>query len=71
MYYRDFWSFSENKQKLGRVLGPTANEGNEMAQSILTLKGTVITQKTVRKLRTKELHSETEKISAHYLMTLF
>ena len=38
-------------EKLGRVLGPTPNEGNEMAQSVLTMKGTVITRRTLRKLR--------------------
>ena len=61
VYYRDFGSFPENKEKLGRVLGPCKNEGNEMAQSVVTSKGTVITRRTLRKLRTDEIHSETEK----------
>ena len=31
VYYRDHGSFPENKEKLGRILGPIRNEGNEMA----------------------------------------
>ena len=61
VYYRDFGSFPENKEKLGRVLGPTENEGNEMAQSILTHKGTVVTRRTMRKLRWDEIQSPIEK----------
>ena len=61
VYYRDFGSFPENKEKLGRVLGPCKNEGSEMSQSILNFKGNVITRRTVRKLRSDELHSESEK----------
>ena len=38
VYYRDHGNFPENKQKLGRVLGPMQNEGNEMAQGVLTSK---------------------------------
>ena len=47
VYYRDFGSFPENKEKLGRVLGPCINEGNEMAQNILTSKGKVIPRRTL------------------------
>ena len=61
VYYRDHGSFPENKQKLGRVLGPIPNEGNEMAQGVLTSKGTIVPRRTIRKLNTSELHSETEK----------
>ena len=61
VYYRDFGSFPENKEKLGRVLGPCKNEGSEMSQSILTNKGTVVTRRTIRKLRAEEIHSESEK----------
>ena len=61
VYYRDHGSFPENKQKLGRVLGPIQNEGNEMAQAVLTSKGTVIPRRTLRKLDISEIHSETEK----------
>ena len=34
-HYRDFGSFPENKEKLGRILGLFKNEGNEMSQSIV------------------------------------
>ena len=61
IYYRDADNFPENKEKLGRILGPVRNEGNEMAQSVLTSKGTVITRRTMRRLKTAELHSESEK----------
>jgi len=61
IYYRDQGSFPENKEKLGRVLGPILNEGNEMAQAILTSKGTIVPRRTIRSLRTEELYSETEK----------
>ena len=42
VYYRDSGSFPENKEKLGRVLGPTVNEGNEMAQAVLVASSKVI-----------------------------
>ena len=61
VYYRDHGSFPENKEKLGRVLGPVPNEGNEMSQAVLTSKGTVIPRRTLRKLRKEEIHSESEK----------
>ena len=61
IYYRDHGSFPENKEKLGRVLGPIKNEGNEMAQAILTSKGTVVPRRTIRRLRKEELYSEVEK----------
>ena len=62
IYYRDKESsFPENKLKLGRVLGPIPNEGNEMAQAILTSKGTIIPRRSLRKLLVSELHSESEK----------
>ena len=47
--------------KLGRVLGPIPNEGNEMAQAVLTSNGTVIPRRLLRKLLVSELHSESEK----------
>ena len=61
IYYRDFGSFPENKEKLGRVLGPLRNEGNEMAQAVLTSKGTIIPRRTMRCLKPSEIHSEVEK----------
>ena len=61
IYYRDHGAFPINKEKLGRALGPLKNEGNEMAQAILTSQGTVIPRRTIRKLNKAELHDETEK----------
>lgn len=62
MYYRDKdSSFPEDKLKLGRVLGPIPNEGNEMAQAVLTSKGTIIPRRSLRKLLVSELHAESEK----------
>ena len=61
MYYRDHGSFPENKEKLGRALGPTTNKGNQMAQAVLAASGRVIPCHTLRKLTIAELHSETEK----------
>ena len=50
VYYRDHGVFPINKEKLGRVLGPIKNEGNEMAQAVLTSNGKVIPRRTIRKL---------------------
>eukprot|EP00984_Skeletonema_dohrnii_P000995 scaffold318_cov96-Skeletonema_dohrnii-CCMP3373.AAC.6 len=55
-YYRDNTEGYPNmRENLGRCLGPTRNEGNEMAQWILTKKGTVIVRRTLRKLTPHEL----------------
>ena len=43
------------------MLGHIQNEGNEMAQAVLTSKGTVIPRRSLRKLLVSGLHSETEK----------
>ena len=59
IYYRDH-GFPINKEKLGKVLGPLKNEGNEMAQAVLTYEGTLIPRKTIRRLRVEELHSPVE-----------
>ena len=61
VYYRDHGNFPENKQKLGRVLGPMKNEGNEMAQGVLNSNGKIVPRRTIRKLSVSELHSESEK----------
>ena len=50
IYYQDHGSFPIMKEKLGRALGPLRNEGNEMAQAILTSKGIIIPCHAVRKL---------------------
>ena len=55
------WVFPENKENIGRVLGPINNEGNEMAQDVLNKKSRVIPCHTIRKLRKDEIFSETEK----------
>ena len=62
IYYRDDSSYPENKEKLGCILGPLANEGNEMAQAILNSNARVITRRTIRCLTTVERHSESEKV---------
>jgi hypothetical protein len=61
VYYRDHGVFPINKEQLGRVLGPLKNEGNEMAQAVLSSTGRVIPRRTIRHLRPEELHNETEK----------
>ena len=61
VYYKNPASFPESKWKLGRVLGPMKNEGNEMAQAILTSQATVVPRRTVRALSRAELISEIEK----------
>ena len=61
VYYRDHGNFPTNKEQLGRVLGPLRNEGSEMSQAVLTIKGTVVPRRTLRKLTTSELTNESEK----------
>ena len=61
MCYREFGSFTENKEKLGRELKPCKNEGNEISQSIVASRGHIIIRRTVRSIQTSKLHSETEK----------
>ena len=59
-YYRDHGSFPENKEKLGQVLGPSINEGNEMAQNILTHKSTIVVRRSLRRLTVAEENSPLE-----------
>ena len=61
MHNDDFGSFPENKEKLGVMLRPCKNESNEMSQCITASSGRVLTRRTVRSLRTSELHPENEK----------
>ena len=61
VYYRDHGNFPQNKEQLGRVLGPIRNEGNEMAQAVVTHKATVVPRRTMRKLTISELNNESEK----------
>ena len=47
--------FPYQKEELGRCLGPTKNEGNEMCQWILQKNGQVVPRRTLRRLRAEEL----------------
>ena len=60
VYYHDHGNFPEHKQKLGRVLGPMKNKGNEMAQGVLNSNGKIVPRHTIRKLTVSEIHSESE-----------
>ena len=61
MYYRTPDSLPKGKERLGRVLVPTKNEGSEMSQTVLTAKGTVITRLVLRPLLHEKVTSESEK----------
>ena len=61
-YFRDHGAgFPFNKEVLGRVLGPSRGEGNEMAQWILKSNGQVVPRRSLRPLKVEETHSEREK----------
>ena len=60
-YFRDQTaSFPNNKEVLGRVLGPARGAGNEMAQWILKSNGRVVPRRSLRPLKVDELHSPVE-----------
>ena len=61
-YYREenTHQFPHQKYLLGRVLGPTKNEGNSMAQNILNHLGNVVPRRTLRRLTAHELQCPTE-----------
>ena len=61
-YYREenAHQFPHQKYLLGRVLGPSKNEGNEMAQNILNHYGKVVPRRTIRRLTIDEVHNSTE-----------
>ena len=61
VYYKEPNSYPNNREVLGRVLGPIKNEGNEMAQAVLTAKGTIVPRRTIRALTKAELVSEVER----------
>lgn len=63
-YLDDSSSFPYPRECLGRCLGPSMDEGNEMAQWILAVTGEVITRRTVRRLIREEL-SPTNESEAH------
>ena len=52
--------FPMQKRQLGRVLGPLKNEGNEMTQAVLTIKGTFVLRKSCHHLSTSEINSVLE-----------
>ena len=61
-YYRDHNNgFPLQNEVLGRILGPTKGEGNEMAQWVLKANGNVVPRRTVRPLQVAEMHNETVK----------
>ena len=51
----------QGKEKFGRVIGPNKNEWNEMAQDVLTTKGTVVPRRTLRSLTPTEMNNEGER----------
>ena len=53
-------AFPNNKEVLGRVLGPARGAGNEMAQWILEANGRVVPRRSLRPLKVDELHSPVE-----------
>ena len=60
-YFRDQTAaFPNNKEVLGRVLGPARGAGNEMAQQILKVNGRVFPRRSLRPLKVDELHSPVE-----------
>ena len=52
--------FPFQKESLGRVLGPFRNEGNEMAQAVLQMNGTVVPRRSCRPLTLAEKNSVVE-----------
>ena len=65
VYYRDkLASYPFQKECLGRCLGPAKNEGNVMANWILTQSGKVIPRRTIRRL-TKDEISASNEVEAH------
>ena len=56
--------------KLGRCLGPSKNEGNEMAQWVLTQTGSIVPRRTLRRLTPHELSvtNETERAKRQTFM---
>ena len=60
-YFRDHTAaFPNNKEVLGRVLGPARGAGNEMSQWILKVNGRVVPRRSLRPLKVDEIHSPVE-----------
>jgi hypothetical protein len=61
VYYREQQApYPFQKECLGRCLGPAKNEGNVMANWILTQKGTVIPRRSIRRLTADERSDSNE-----------
>lgn len=61
-YFREHTSaFPSQREVLGRVLGPSRGEGNEMCQWVLKANGRVVPRRSVRPLHTSEIHNPNEK----------
>ena len=60
-YFRDQTAaLPNNKEVLGRVLGPARGAGNEMAQWILKANGRVVPRRSLRPFKVDEIHSPVE-----------
>ena len=60
-YFREQTAvFPNNKEVLGRVLGPPRGAGNEMAQWILKANGRVVPRRSLRPLKVDEIHRPVE-----------
>jgi len=56
VYFRQHTArFPHQKEVLGRCLGPTRDEGNEMAQWVLQQNGQIVPRRTLRRLNQEEL----------------
>ncbi|KAL7538844.1 hypothetical protein ACHAXR_009411 [Thalassiosira sp. AJA248-18] len=53
-------AFPLNTKVLGRCLGPTKNEGNEMCQWVLQINGQIVPRRTIRRLTPGELSISNE-----------
>ena len=47
--------FPQMQEVLGRCLGPTKNEGNEMCQWVLQMNGEIVPRRSLRRLRAEEI----------------
>ena len=59
-YLDDSEKFPYPRECLGRCLGPSLDEGNEMAQWILAVSGEVISRRTLRRLTREEISPTNE-----------
>ena len=65
-YYREESNDSFPRQKtFGRIVGPSKNEGNEMAQIFLNIHGDIVPQRGVCQLTSLEKESNTEIVKSN------